>query len=202
MIKLRGGLAALTAAGVLLTGGALLTGCSQAGREALPPAATPSAGRPPVEKPVPPPSKGSGDIREKVKQKSITARKPVSLNKTAQVTDGITVRIERTKSIKAKATLPGEVAGPGVQFDLVIDNKTSKPVDLVAVVVECTDEAGAPVNRISSDPAQPFEGVLEPGESAKGRYVFVIDEKQRDKISLAVTVTGDLPVVRFEGPLG
>ncbi|GAB3744958.1 hypothetical protein [Microlunatus parietis] len=201
MIKFRGGLAALAAAGALVVGVGL-SGCATPGREALPPAATPSAARPPVEKPVPPPSQGSGDIRDKVKEKSITARKPVPLNKSAQVADGITVRIERTKSIKAKATLPGEVAGPGVRFDLVIENDTSKPIDLVAVVVECTDETGAPVNRISSDPAEPFEGVLEPGRSAKGRYVFVIDEKQRDKISLAVTVTGDLPVVRFEGPLG
>lgn len=200
MIKFRGGLAALAAVGALVVGVGL-SGCATTGREALPPAATPSA-RPPVQKPVPPPSKGSGDIRDKVKEKSVTSRKPVSLNKSAQVADGITVRIERTKSIKAKATLPGEVAGPAIRFDLVIENETTKPIDLVAVVVECTDETGAPVNRISSDPAEPFEGVLEPGQSAKGRYVFVIDEKQRDKISLAVTVTGDLPAVRFEGPLG
>lgn len=196
--------------------GCLLSACAPSGREALPPAATsgPSAGptngatsgpkdpQKPATTPVPPPSTDGGGIRNRVGPKTVATRPPVAFDRTAEVDQDLTVRIEKTERIEAKAMLPGEIAGPAVVFDLVAENQTKEPIDLVAVVVECTDAKGAPCGRISSDPASPFEGVLEPGESASGRYVFVIDEKQRKKVSLFVTLTGDRAVVQFKGRIG
>ena len=86
--------------------------------------------------------------------------------------------------------------------DVIADNKTSAPVDLSAVVVECTDAAKAPCNRISSDPAKPFTGTVPAGGTATGRYVFVIPKNLRGSVSLVVTLTGDRPVVVFKGKVG
>lgn len=205
------------AAGAAIVIGLLLAACAPAGREALPPAATPSAqptsdptetgepkdpetsGPPPATTPVPPPTTDDGGIRNRVERKSTKARQPVALNKTAEVEDGVTVRIEQTEAIDAEATLPGEIAGPAVVFDLVAENQTKEPIDLVAVVVECADATGAPCGRISSDPAKPFTGTLEPGGTAEGRYVFVLPKKQRKNVTLTVTLTGDRPAVTFKG---
>lgn len=157
---------------------------------------------PPATTPVPPPSTDGGGIRKRVDPKPVTSRPPVALDRTARVEDDLTVRIEKTRAIDAEAKLPGEIAGPGVVFELVAENRTGQPVDLGAVVVECTDASGAPCGRISTEPADPFTGTLEPGDTARGSYVFVIDKAERKNVTVIVTLTGDRPVVRFEGPVG
>ncbi len=154
----------------------------------------------PATTPVPQPSEGG--VKTRVAPKKVVTKAPVPVNVPAEVDQDLTVRIERTEAIEAKATLPGEIAGPAVVFDLVADNKTAAPVDLSAVVVECTDAAKAPCNRISSEPAAPFTGTVPAGASATGRYVFVIPKDQRGSVSLVVTLTGDRPVVVFQGKVG
>jgi hypothetical protein len=148
------------------------------------------------------PQPSDGGVKTRVAPKKVVTREPVPVDRTAEVERDLTVRIERTEAIEAKATLPGEIAGPAVVVDLVADNKTSAPVDLSAVVVECIDAAKAPCNRISSDPAKPFSGTVPAGATATGRYVFVIPKDQRKSVSLVVTLTGDRPVVVFRGQVG
>lgn len=162
--------------------------------------ASPRSPNSPATTPVPQPS--DGGIKTRVAPKKVVTRPAVPVNRPAEVERDLTVRIERTEAIEAKAILPGEVAGPAVVIDLVADNKTSAPVDLSTVVVECTDASGAPCNRISSDPAAPFAGSVAAGATATGRYVFVIPKDQRGSVSLVVTLTGDRPVVVFRGKVG
>lgn len=154
----------------------------------------------PATTPVPQPS--DGGIKTRVAPKKVVTRPPVPVDEPAEVERDLTVRIERTEAIEAKAILPGEIAGPAVVIELVADNKTSAPVDLSTVVVECTDASKAPCNRISSDPAAPFTGSVAAGATATGRYVFVIPKDQRGTVSLVVTLTGDRPVVVFRGKVG
>ena len=173
------------------------------------PATEPGASSPPPSEAPPTapattavPQPSDGGVKTRVAPKKVVTRKPVPVDSTAEVDNDLTVRIVRTEAIDAKATLPGEIAGPAVVVDVVADNKTSAPVDLSAVVVECTDAANAPCNRISSDPAKPFTGSVAAGATATGRYVFVIPKDQRKSVSFVVTLTGDRPVVVFRGKVG
>lgn len=126
-------------------------------------------------------------------------KKPVKLDKPSDAGGGVAVRIKKVTSIKAKAQLPGEVAGPAVSLTLVVDNGSAKSVDLGSVVVTLLGSDQAPGIEMTAAPADPFSGTLKPGKSATGVYVFTVDKARRDPISVNVTLNGEAPVLLFKG---
>jgi hypothetical protein len=126
-------------------------------------------------------------------------KKAVKLDKPSAARSGVVVQITEVKAIKAKAQLPGEVAGPAVALTVVVKNSSGKPVDLSAVVVNVLDSDQAPGTEMTAAPAQPLSGQLASGRSRTGVYVFTVGTSRRNPISVTVTLAGEAPVLLFTG---
>lgn len=158
-----------------------------------------TAGPPPVTTPVPPPTPGT--VNETVAQRPEVTKKPVKLEQASSPSRGVRVRITHVQTLNAKAQIPGEVAGPGVAFTILVDNGTTRALDVGSVVVTLTDDRGNPGSEMSAKPAKPLRGKLAPGASRKGVYVFTVDKGRRDPLSVNVTLAGATPVLVFKGPV-
>ena len=124
---------------------------------------------------------------------------PVALDEVADFGTGVTTRVDSLNGIEAQAQGPGEVSGPGVAIDLTVTNDSAAPVDLALFLVNLTDADGNPGIPMLGDPAEPVEGVLAPGGSVSGTYVFTVDEDARDGIRIEASYSTDAPVVVFAG---
>ena len=163
-------------------------------RASTAPTATLSA---PATAPVQPPTPGS--TAETVAPRREVTKKAVKLDKPSAARSGVVVQITEVKAIKAKAQLPGEVAGPAVALTVVVKNSSGKPVDLSAVVVNVLDSDQAPGTEMTAAPAQPLSGQLASGRSRTGVYVFTVGTSRRNPISVTVTLAGEAPVLLFTG---
>lgn len=124
---------------------------------------------------------------------------PVALDEVADFGTGVTTRVDSVDGIEAQAQGPGEVSGPGVAIDLTVTNDSAAPVDLALFLVNLTDADGNPGIPMLGDPAEPVQGVLAPGGSVSGTYVFTVDEDARDGIRIEASYSTDAPVVVFAG---
>lgn len=124
---------------------------------------------------------------------------PVALDEVADFGTGVTTRVDSVDGIEAQAQGPGEVSGPGVAIDLTVTNDSPDPVDLALFLVNLTDADGNPGIPMLGDPADPVEGVLAPGASVSGTYVFTVDEDARDGIRIEASYSTAAPVVVFAG---
>jgi len=86
--------------------------------------------------------------------------------------DGLSATVESVEDVQLTAEGPGEVAGPGVAVRVSLRNGTSARVDLGGVLVSTTYADGAPGDPSTSAPSDVPTGVLEPGDSAEGTWVF------------------------------
>ncbi len=86
--------------------------------------------------------------------------------------DGLSATVESVEDVQLTAEGPGEVAGPGVAVRVSLRNGTSARVDLGGVLVSTTYADGAPGDPSTSTPSDVPTGVLEPGASAEGTWVF------------------------------
>jgi hypothetical protein len=77
-------------------------------------------------------------------------------------------------------------------------NTGSSPIDLNATVVNLYDSDNVPGGEMTAKPADPLDGKLAPGKSAKGVYVFTVAKGKRDPVKITVTI-GDAPVLVFTG---
>ena len=145
------------------------------------------------------PAPTPGSTAETVPAKPEVTRKPVKLDKPSEAGGGVVVRITDVKAIKAKAQLPGEVAGPAVALTLQVRNGSRQPVDLGSVVVTLLDSDDAPGIEMSAKPADPLSGTLKAGKTTSGTYVFTVGQQRRNPIKVNVTLAGAAPVLLFTG---
>lgn len=161
------------------------------------PSAKASTAPPPATTPVP--ARTPGDITETVASRPQRTKKPVKIDETADSGTGLTAEITEIKAVTATANLPGEVQGPALAISLRLKNTGQERANLSAVVVTVADSAGNPGSEMSTKPARPFSGVLEPGETSRAVYLFTVPKDKRDPITLSVTLGGSVPVLIFTG---
>lgn len=147
--------------------------------------------------PVPPPS--TGNIHQTVKPQTVQTKSSVALTAKAVVGRKVSVKLTKIRPITTTASLPGEVAGPGLAVTIVVDNGSSRAIDLSNVVVDLRGSTGSPAIPMSASPAVPFAGELSAGASATGVYVFSIPTNQRKPISVRFSYTTEEPTVLFAG---
>jgi hypothetical protein len=152
---------------------------------------------PPATTPVPPPTPGT--INSTVPNKPVETQKAKPLDKPAEGGNGVSVRLESVRKIKAKAKLPGEVAGPALAVAVTIDNDSSKSLDLSSVVVNLSDSSDAPGTVMSAAPAKRLPAKVKAGRSASGVYVFTVPSSKQKSVTVTVSITPGKPVLKFEG---
>jgi hypothetical protein len=185
-------------AGVLAV---LLTACTPGSAPSGPPSSAPTPGVPTGAVPtssVPPPTVGSTSGTMPNPKESTKA--PVDLNKPAKTGKVVATVVKLRALKKAKARMPGEVAGPALAVTVKLVNNSKKSIDASAVLVTLYDSAKAPGGEMSAPPARPMRGTLKPGGSKTGVWVFTVPVSKRSPVTVNVVLPTESPVLAFRGP--
>ena len=159
------------------------------------PTAGPSSSVPPAPSPTVAPAVLTGDPAEL--PPSLPA---VALDATAAVGDGVTGSLQSLDAVEGTATGPGNVAGPALRVTVRLENGTAGPVSLDGAVVTMAHGAGqTPASPLDDPSAAPLSGVLEPGDSAVGVYVFTVAEDARESVTVSVGYRPGAPYLVFTG---
>lgn len=123
----------------------------------------------------------------------------VPKDEAADFGDRVTARIASITAVTATGTLPGEVSGPAVQVDLVIDNGTSAEVSLDTVTVNAYYGAGrTPASPYAQSSDDTFPDTLAAGASAKARYLFSVPKDAQGSVVITVSRSAGEPIVVFQ----
>ncbi|MFQ1003612.1 hypothetical protein [Modestobacter sp. SSW1-42] len=126
---------------------------------------------------------------------------PVALDQEAGTGDGVTVRLDRIEAVQGTGTGPGNIGGPALRLTVALTNGSSAPLSLDGVQVTMTSGADqAPASPLNDPSANELDGVLAPGGSVTGTYVFRVPQDQRDVVSVTVGHTAAAPLLVFTGP--
>ncbi|MBC3761668.1 hypothetical protein ACUN7V_08020 [Quadrisphaera oryzae] len=159
------------------------------------PVATTGTSVPPETTPVPTPSTPAGPPASTAPAVGVTTVPPVGLSSPAPFGDGLVATVTAVERVQLKGTGPGEVAGPGTAVSLTLRNGTTARVDLGGVVVGVTYGDGSPGDPSTSVPADVPGGVLEPGASVKGVWVFSRPSGATDPVEVTVGSVSSAAVV-------
>jgi hypothetical protein len=124
---------------------------------------------------------------------------PVPLDATAAPLTGVSARLVSVRATTTKSELPGETSGAALEVVVEVENRTSRPVDLSAGVVNLylgKDRTPA----VPTDTAStPFASEVGPGGSARGSFVFRVhpDDGRRATVELDLGAASN--VVLFQG---
>lgn len=141
----------------------------------------------------------SGDINQVVPNRDLVTNSAVPLDAASDLGGQISARLAEVKAVDAQARVPGEISGPAVAITVEISNDSPNAIGLDSVSVDVQGAGGVPTSPITTDPASPLSGVLQPGEKKTGVYVFTMPADARDGASITVLYSADAPVALFAG---
>jgi hypothetical protein len=164
-------------------------------------ASTPTATAPSAEAgvpeplPTPEPTGPTEDVDELP-----PAQPEVGLDEPAAVGNGIVARIAELEAIEGSAVGPGNIAGPALRVTVRIENGTPEPVSLGGVAVNASyGPDRTPASPLDDESQRSFTGLVEPGESADGVYVFSVPADARDQVTVEVGYQAGAPLLLFTG---
>ncbi|RZU34447.1 hypothetical protein [Blastococcus saxobsidens] len=124
----------------------------------------------------------------------------VALGEPAAVGNGVVASIADLEAIEGTAVGPGNLAGPALRVTVRIENGTGAPVSVAGVAVNLYHGRDKVPASPLEDPSQrPFVGMLEPGDSADGVYVFTVPADQRDVVTVEVGYEAGAALLFFTG---
>jgi hypothetical protein len=85
---------------------------------------------------------------------------------------GLRVRVNGVRDVQIEAQGPGEISGPGVAVSVELKNTSPEPIDLNGSAVNAAF-GGTPASPSSAEPSSPLMGMLAPGRTSTGVYVFL-----------------------------
>lgn len=148
--------------------------------------------------PVPPPTPGT--VEQTVKPVKDGPTESVRLEQTADLDNEISIALVKVEPTAIKAVGPGDTSGPAIAVTVRIVNGSEQQVEIDnAVVTMSYGKKGTVGTPSPADPAEPFAGSVEAGDSAEGTYVFRVAEKTQDEVTVQVTYTAGAPVAKFDG---
>ena len=108
------------------------------------------------------------------------------------------IEIIAVDAIEVTAETPGEVDGTAVRVTVQAHNESSEPqsVDSAVVTVLASDDYG--IGTTAGDPS-PLSGVVAPGDTASGVYVFMLDPAADREVTVSVNYAAGEPVAVFTG---
>lgn len=112
---------------------------------------------------------------------------------------GISVVIDKVESVTVEAETPGEVSGTAVVVTVTAKNGADAAQSLDSAVVTVNAQDGEPgIGTTAGDPA-PLAGSLAPGQTATGRYVFMLGSASGRDVAVSVNYAAGEPVAIFTG---
>jgi hypothetical protein len=127
----------------------------------------------------------------------------VPIDALAAVGNGIAAAIASVEAIDGSAVGPGNIAGPALRITVRIENGTGEAVSLDGVAVNLSYGADhTPASPLDDPSRAPFSGMVDPGASGVGVYVFSVPTDVRDGITVEVGYQAGAPLLLFTGPVG
>lgn len=114
---------------------------------------------------------------------------------------GMTVSIASMTTIAVKAETPGEVDGSAVVVTVALHNTSDSPQSIDSAVVMLETADGQVGIATTAGPNQPFSGTIEPGDTATGAYVFMLDDPQGRDVTVSVNYSAGEPIALFAGSI-
>lgn len=112
----------------------------------------------------------------------------------------VTVWLDGFTTVDDAGSLPGEVGGPAVQFDVFVHNGATEPLDLATLVVTAEySKDRIPAEGVMTSETRPLVGTVEPDGTMKGTFVFVIPPAERDDVQINVDLVSDARIIAFQG---
>lgn len=161
------------------------------------PSADPTTTAAPVSTSGPVPS--TGDINQEVPAVELGTNAPVALDGTADFGGDVTATLADVRAVDATARVPGEISGPALAVTVQIQNSSADPIGLDNVTVNLDTRDGSPASAVTTEPAAPLSGVLLPGETRSGVYVFTVPAESRAGVGITVLYSTGSPIVLFQG---
>ncbi|MGY1665226.1 hypothetical protein [Geodermatophilus sp. SYSU D00696] len=125
---------------------------------------------------------------------------PVPLDSSVTVDDDVAVTLEGIEAIEGSGLGPGNVGGPALRITVRFDNRTADAVDLSGVAVDLSyGTERVPGSPLDDPSAASVAGMLEPGETAEGVYVFGVPTETRDTVTVSVGYQPGAPYAVFTG---
>jgi hypothetical protein len=125
---------------------------------------------------------------------------PVAFDQVATGDTGVSARLTAIEAIQGTGTGPGNVNGPALRLTVSVTNGAAQDLSLDGVQVTMTYGADqAPASPLNDPSQAAFGGVLQPGRSAEGRYVFSVPEDARDVVTVTVGYAAGAPFLVFTG---
>jgi hypothetical protein len=113
---------------------------------------------------------------------------------------GVTVTVSSVEKVTGEASVPGEVGGPALRFDVELTNGTGKVLDMRTVVVNAYyGPDRTPTTPLLKPGARPFEPELGPDKTARGVFVFGVPPEFQDEVELEFDAGVHAAVVIFTG---
>ena len=127
----------------------------------------------------------------------------VPLDAPAAVGNGIVATIASIEAIEGTGVGPGNIAGPALRVTVRIENGTADAVSLDGVAVNMYSGSERTPASPLGDPSQvPFTGMVAPGATGEGVYVFRVPPDVRDLVTVEVGYQAGAPLLLFTGSAG
>lgn len=124
----------------------------------------------------------------------------VQLGTPAAVGNGISATVVSLDPIDGTGRGPGNIAGPALRAMIRITNGTTQPQSVDAVAVDMTyGSERRPASPLDDPSQRPFRGIVRPGGSATGTYVFTVPADARSVVTVSVGYQAGAPFMVFTG---
>lgn len=113
---------------------------------------------------------------------------------------GVTGSLVLVEEIRADGNGPGNIDGPALRVTVRLVNETDADLDLAGVSVNAAyGPDRTPASPIEDASQSSFSGIVPPGGTAEGVYVFGVPENARNDIRIEVGPRAGAPVMVFTG---
>jgi hypothetical protein len=140
-----------------------------------------------------------GNIKQHAKTHSVTFDKKKPITGTATLGDGVEVSVIKFRPVTAEPIGPGEVGGPAVAASISLKNGSNAPIDLSTVSVALLGSDGSPGVLTTGGEAAPFQGLIAPGETKRGVYVFTLRKSLRKPVTVQIQYGAGQTVAQLSG---
>lgn len=122
-----------------------------------------------------------------------------AINDSIALSTGLVIDLDSVTSTTVDAETPGEVSGSAVIVRVTARNDSREAADLDSAVVTLTAADGEYGVGTTAGPDKPLSGELEPGRSASGTYVFMLERAADRSVVVSVNYSAGQPVAEFSG---
>lgn len=162
-----------------------------------PPAAGPTI--PPGATAVPAPGAGATPGPDGPTEAAALPTTTAALDEAITFDTGMVVEIVAVDPITVTAETPGEMDGPALRVSVAARNQSGEAQEVDSAVVSLVTADGEVGVGTTAGSPSPLSGMVEPGATVSGTYVFMLDPASGRDVTVTVNYAAGEPLAVFNG---